>query len=172
MLWPARRHLLVNEMLCEVICSGWLRLPVFQDDLDLDRSRLISDLRPRGSGAVIGLGTPNARTHTRSSHSIITALSLYYYSSTTFAWMQHFPMADERATKIAIAPLPTTAYTAKQSKKWREKAEKRIGKKRETDRARNKTRVNIGKAFQRWRELMKLKRMKSDSQVALFLLDR
>ncbi|XDV26995.1 hypothetical protein PO909_030597 [Leuciscus waleckii] len=48
------------------------------------------------------------------------------------------------------------------------------GKKRKTslDKQRNKTRVNIGVAFQRWRELRDLKGLKSDSSMALFLLDR
>jgi len=66
-------------------------------------------------------------------------------------------MADERVIKIAIAPLATTAYTTKQPKKRKAKTEQFLGKKRETDRARNKTRVNIGGAFRRWRELMELK---------------
>lgn len=86
--------------------------------------------------------------------------------------MQRFPMADEQVIKIAIAPLATTAYTTKQPRKRKAKTEQFLGKKRETDRARNKTRVNIGGAFRRWRGLMELKEMKSDSQMALFLLDR
>uniref|UniRef100_A0A8C5D0G2 Uncharacterized protein n=1 Tax=Gadus morhua TaxID=8049 RepID=A0A8C5D0G2_GADMO len=64
------------------------------------------------------------------------------------------------------------SITSAQPKKRRAKNEKHIGKKRESDRARNKTRVNIGIAFQPWRELMEVKGMKSDSQMALFLLDR
>uniref|UniRef100_A0A672YGK9 Zinc finger protein 664-like n=1 Tax=Sphaeramia orbicularis TaxID=375764 RepID=A0A672YGK9_9TELE len=43
--------------------------------------------------------------------------------------------------------------------------------KRESDRARAKTRVNLGIAFDRWRELRELKGMKSDPELALFLLD-
>uniref|UniRef100_A0A672QPG9 Uncharacterized protein n=1 Tax=Sinocyclocheilus grahami TaxID=75366 RepID=A0A672QPG9_SINGR len=38
--------------------------------------------------------------------------------------------------------------------------------------ARSRTRVNIGSAFQRWRELKERKGLRSDAKVALFLLDR
>ncbi|XP_074546810.1 uncharacterized protein LOC141805591 isoform X1 [Halichoeres trimaculatus] len=40
------------------------------------------------------------------------------------------------------------------------------------DKARAKTRVNIGSAFQRWRQLRQAKGMKSDTLLAEFLLDR
>ncbi|XP_056105347.1 uncharacterized protein si:ch211-40k21.5 isoform X2 [Rhinichthys klamathensis goyatoka] len=36
---------------------------------------------------------------------------------------------------------------------------------------RNKTRINIGRAFERWRQLRELKGFKSDSDLAFFLLD-
>uniref|UniRef100_A0A673GNR2 Uncharacterized protein n=1 Tax=Sinocyclocheilus rhinocerous TaxID=307959 RepID=A0A673GNR2_9TELE len=38
--------------------------------------------------------------------------------------------------------------------------------------ARGRTRVNIGAAFQRWRELKEREGLESDAEVALFLLDR
>uniref|UniRef100_A0A3Q1B5Z6 Uncharacterized protein n=1 Tax=Amphiprion ocellaris TaxID=80972 RepID=A0A3Q1B5Z6_AMPOC len=40
------------------------------------------------------------------------------------------------------------------------------------DQSRAKTRINIGEAFQRWRDLRELKGMKTDAEVAVFLLDR
>uniref|UniRef100_A0A671KRQ9 Uncharacterized protein n=1 Tax=Sinocyclocheilus anshuiensis TaxID=1608454 RepID=A0A671KRQ9_9TELE len=40
------------------------------------------------------------------------------------------------------------------------------------DKARSRTRVNIGSAFQRWRELKEREGLRSDTEVALFLLDR
>ncbi|XDV46264.1 hypothetical protein PO909_014187 [Leuciscus waleckii] len=40
------------------------------------------------------------------------------------------------------------------------------------DQARGKTRVNIGKAYQRWRELKEPEGLTSDTEFALFLLDR
>ncbi|KAL0973572.1 hypothetical protein UPYG_G00206280 [Umbra pygmaea] len=43
--------------------------------------------------------------------------------------------------------------------------------KKDLDKARNQTRVNIGVAFQRWRNLRDSKMLKSDAIVALFLLD-
>ncbi|KAM4615254.1 uncharacterized protein ACJ7VT_010431 [Polymixia lowei] len=73
--------------------------------------------------------------------------------------------------KLPIPPLPTTAYTAKHVKKRKSDAEKQLTKK-ELNRARDQTRVNIGEAHQRWRELRLLKGFKSDAQLALFLLDR
>uniref|UniRef100_A0AAR2IKQ5 Uncharacterized protein n=1 Tax=Pygocentrus nattereri TaxID=42514 RepID=A0AAR2IKQ5_PYGNA len=45
-------------------------------------------------------------------------------------------------------------------------------KKRELDRARDKTRANLGAAFQRWRALRDLKGFRSDAELATFLLDR
>ncbi|CAM4574040.1 unnamed protein product [Leuciscus chuanchicus] len=40
------------------------------------------------------------------------------------------------------------------------------------DKARGQTRVNIGAAFERWRQLRELKGLKSDAEVAVFLLNR
>lgn len=45
-------------------------------------------------------------------------------------------------------------------------------KKKGYDQARGKCRVNIGEAFQRWRDLRELLGLKLDADVALFLLDR
>ncbi|XP_078101235.1 uncharacterized protein LOC144513918 [Sander vitreus] len=69
-------------------------------------------------------------------------------------------------------PLPRlfTSPTNKKAKKRKTTAEK-AATKRAADIARAQTRVNIGSAFQRWRRLKKLKGMKTDASVALFLLD-
>ncbi|XP_076590535.1 uncharacterized protein LOC143322950 [Chaetodon auriga] len=72
--------------------------------------------------------------------------------------------------KLPIPPLPTTAYTAKTKKKKMTGEEKQT-KKKELDRARDKTRINIGVAFHEWRELRVLKGFKTDSELATFLLD-
>lgn len=45
-------------------------------------------------------------------------------------------------------------------------------KKKAYDQARGRNRVNIGEAYQRWRELKERKGLTSDHEVALFLLDR
>uniref|UniRef100_A0A674MHT5 Uncharacterized protein n=1 Tax=Takifugu rubripes TaxID=31033 RepID=A0A674MHT5_TAKRU len=44
-------------------------------------------------------------------------------------------------------------------------------KKRVYESARSKTRIYIGVAFERWRDLRQLKGMKTDAELALFLLD-
>lgn len=44
--------------------------------------------------------------------------------------------------------------------------------KRESDRNRGKTRVNLGRAFKRWRELRDLKGFQTDIHLAFFLLDK
>ncbi|XP_073711610.1 uncharacterized protein [Misgurnus anguillicaudatus] len=59
---------------------------------------------------------------------------------------------------------------SKHGKKRKTVQEKAINKKY-LDKQRNQTRVNIGVAFQRWRELRDLKGLKSDAMMALFLLD-
>ncbi|XP_070826977.1 uncharacterized protein [Chaetodon trifascialis] len=82
-------------------------------------------------------------------------------------------MAEQRPPptgKLPIPPLPTTAYTAKTTKKKKAGLERQT-KKKELDRARDKTRINIGAAFQGWRELRDLKGFKTDSELATFLLD-
>lgn len=45
-------------------------------------------------------------------------------------------------------------------------------RKREKDRLRQKNRVNIGVAYSRWKALKVEKGMKSDAEVACYLLDR
>uniref|UniRef100_A0A672RM03 Uncharacterized protein n=1 Tax=Sinocyclocheilus grahami TaxID=75366 RepID=A0A672RM03_SINGR len=40
------------------------------------------------------------------------------------------------------------------------------------DKTRSRTRVTIGSAFQRWKELKEREGLRSDAEVALFLLDR
>uniref|UniRef100_A0A8C2GDT3 Uncharacterized protein n=1 Tax=Cyprinus carpio TaxID=7962 RepID=A0A8C2GDT3_CYPCA len=40
------------------------------------------------------------------------------------------------------------------------------------DKARSKTHVNFGSAFQRWRGLKECEGLRLDAEVALFLLDR
>jgi len=63
------------------------------------------------------------------------------------------------------------AYRVSRLKKRKTVFEKAMNKK-SLDKSRNQTRVNIGMAFQRWRQLRDLKGLKSDSMMALFLLDR
>ncbi|XP_039983074.1 uncharacterized protein LOC120789927 [Xiphias gladius] len=53
----------------------------------------------------------------------------------------------------------------------RRRSEEQKLKKKGYDHARGKSRVNIGEAFQRWRDLREVKGMKADVEVALFLLD-
>ena len=53
----------------------------------------------------------------------------------------------------------------------RQKKQK-IDFKRKRDQLIQKTRVNIGIAFPRWKELMKEKDFERDAEVACFLLDR
>ncbi|XP_065109924.1 uncharacterized protein [Paramisgurnus dabryanus] len=45
-------------------------------------------------------------------------------------------------------------------------------RKKAYDKARSRTRVNIGSAFQRWRDLKEHEGLRSDAEVAFFLLDR
>lgn len=66
----------------------------------------------------------------------------------------------------------TTPFASKASDKKRKPIVKQRAPKTELDRARNKTtRVNIGAAFPRWRELREQKGFRSDAQLATFLLD-
>uniref|UniRef100_A0A673GDW5 Uncharacterized protein n=1 Tax=Sinocyclocheilus rhinocerous TaxID=307959 RepID=A0A673GDW5_9TELE len=57
-------------------------------------------------------------------------------------------------------------------KKNRKISEKQNIKKKHYDQARGRTCVNIGAAFQRWRELKEREGLESDANVALFLLDK
>ncbi len=56
--------------------------------------------------------------------------------------------------------------------KKRKISEEQNIKKKGYDQARGRTRVNIGAAFQRWRELKGREGLESDNEVALFLFDR
>ncbi|KAM6939490.1 uncharacterized protein FYW49_007214 [Xenentodon cancila] len=73
--------------------------------------------------------------------------------------------------KLPIPPLPITAYTAKTTKKKKSSDDSRALR-RELNRARDRSRINIGVAFPRWRELREDRKMKSDAEFAEFLLDR
>lgn len=73
--------------------------------------------------------------------------------------------------KLPIPPLPRTAYTTKTIKQKKTTEEKQA-KKKELVRARDKTRLNIGAAFLRWRELRNRKGFKTDPELATFLLNR
>uniref|UniRef100_A0A671QV73 Uncharacterized protein n=1 Tax=Sinocyclocheilus anshuiensis TaxID=1608454 RepID=A0A671QV73_9TELE len=55
--------------------------------------------------------------------------------------------------------------------KKRKISEKQNIKKKVYDQARGRTRINIGAAFQRWRELKEREDLEADAEVALFLLD-
>lgn len=84
---------------------------------------------------------------------------------------QSAAMADDRTGKIAIPRLETPSFYAKQSKKRKTNSSKRESK-RQLDNKRNKTRINIGVAFQRWREVRDIISLKLDSELAVLLLDR
>ena len=69
--------------------------------------------------------------------------------------------------QLPIPPSPTTAYRSKKRKPEEKKAQKN-----ELDNARDKTRVNIRVAIQRWRDLRDLEGFKTNAELATFLLDR
>ena len=75
-------------------------------------------------------------------------------------------MADSWESKRPILPLPTTAYTAKWSKKKKPEEDKKVYKK-EANRARDKTRINIGVAYGRWMQLKDAKGLRTDVEVAV-----
>uniref|UniRef100_UPI003AAF59D8 uncharacterized protein n=1 Tax=Centroberyx gerrardi TaxID=166262 RepID=UPI003AAF59D8 len=79
-------------------------------------------------------------------------------------------MAEKEQSKLPLPPLPTTAYTTKHSKKRKTEEEKHATKKKLCQ-ERDKTRVNIGVALERWRELRESKGFKTDAMVALFLME-
>ncbi len=66
----------------------------------------------------------------------------------------------------------STIDRARWQVKKRKISEKQNIKKKGYDQARGRTRINIGAAFQRWRELKERENLESDAEVALFLLDR
>jgi len=79
-------------------------------------------------------------------------------------------MAEKEQSKFSIPAY--TGSEGKQVKKRKTVFEKAMNKKSLDKSRNNRLRVNIGVAFQRWRQLRDLKGLKSDSMVALFLLDR
>ncbi|XP_059917444.1 uncharacterized protein LOC132464840 [Gadus macrocephalus] len=79
-------------------------------------------------------------------------------------------MSSSTAHKFPIPRIPST-NTTKTAKKRGKTLVERTATKREAERARNKTRVNIGVAYERWRELRDLRNLKSDAEMATFLID-
>ncbi|XP_037830602.1 zinc finger protein 37 isoform X2 [Kryptolebias marmoratus] len=65
----------------------------------------------------------------------------------------------------------TTPFALKVSDKNRKSLVGQRALNKDLDQARNKTRVNIGAAFPRWRELREQKGFRNDAQLATFLLD-
>lgn len=61
---------------------------------------------------------------------------------------------------------------AEKKKPKRIRSEEQKWKKKFYDQARAKSRVNIGEAFQQWRDLREEQGMKTDAEVAQFLLER
>lgn len=80
-------------------------------------------------------------------------------------------MAEQIQPKVPIPRLLVTATPKKKPRKRKPEDEKTANKKA-LDKVRGQSRVNIGVAFQRWRQLRDLRGLKSDAEVALFLLDR
>ncbi|XP_030281704.1 uncharacterized protein LOC115586642 isoform X3 [Sparus aurata] len=76
----------------------------------------------------------------------------------------------QQGGKIPIPRLAPPLPTSKRRRK-RKSIEEKQCKKKELDRARNKTRINIGASFRRWRELQILQGLKSDAELAALLLD-
>ncbi|XP_043978854.1 uncharacterized protein LOC122834391 isoform X2 [Gambusia affinis] len=83
-------------------------------------------------------------------------------------------MAEREPNVVGKLPIPRVVAPAQKTRRGRRKKSKdeKQAQKKELDRARNKTRINIGAAFLRWRELLYLKRFKSDAELATFLLDK
>lgn len=79
-------------------------------------------------------------------------------------------MAEEQAQTSNEEPVPLfliTSNTTQQNKR-KKVAHKERAEEGESDEAR----INIGVAFQRWREIRELKGFKTDAEFATFLLDR
>lgn len=79
-------------------------------------------------------------------------------------------MVDKQST--LPTPRVAPAHKIKTGKRKKTDDDNKKAKKKELDRARNKTRVTIGAAFPRWRELRVLKGLKTDAELATFLLDK
>ncbi|XP_073328969.1 uncharacterized protein [Pagrus major] len=80
-------------------------------------------------------------------------------------------MAEQ--TKLPIPALPQTAYTRKQGRRRKTLEEKREAKRAASRRRQEscRTRIYIGAAFDRWKNLKDSKGLKSDAELALLLLD-
>lgn len=82
-------------------------------------------------------------------------------------------MEEKQIDVAGKLPIPRLVLAQKPKKsRKKETPEERKRKKRESNRVRAKTRINIGAAFQRWRELLFLKGFNTDSELATFLLDK
>lgn len=78
-------------------------------------------------------------------------------------------MAEEQAQTSNEEPVPLfliTSNTAQQNKR------KKLADRRVEEGVSDEARINIGAAFQRWREIRELKGFKTDAEFATFLLDR
>lgn len=75
------------------------------------------------------------------------------------------PESFKRQSPVTTGDSPVVKHKRLRTSEW-------LQKKRECNRAHAKTRINIGRAFERWRELRDLKVFKTDAETALFLLDR
>lgn len=78
----------------------------------------------------------------------------------------------ENKTRPASSTGETPAQTPTNIKKPRVYSSATKKAKLESDRRRQKTRVNIGSSFEKWKMLRESLRMKKDAQLASFLLER
>lgn len=74
-------------------------------------------------------------------------------------------MADDGTTEVTVKTAPRRRKRAPMTEEAKQA-------KREGDKNRGRTRVNLGLAFNRWRELRNLRGFKSDIHLAFFLLDQ
>ncbi|XP_077065253.1 uncharacterized protein LOC143716740 isoform X30 [Siphateles boraxobius] len=79
-------------------------------------------------------------------------------------------MAYKQQPPFIVPPQPTTLGTGNKGRKRKTVLEVAMTKKR-LEHARAQTRVNIGVAFPRWRQLRDSKGLKTDAMVAVFLLE-
>lgn len=75
--------------------------------------------------------------------------------------------ASSDIKRRARSSVPITSNTAQQNKR-----KKLADKERVEEGVSDEARINIGAAFQRWREIRELKGFKTDAEFATFLLDR
>ena len=95
-----------------------------------------------------------------------------------------YNMADQEQHhgKIPIPALPakprkpkrakTTELTEEQKAAAKAASEEKKAARKERKRALEKTRVYIGNSFERWKQLKASKKLKTDAELALILLDR